>query len=175
MVAFFLSPDTNSHIFDDNPLLKAPYDRLPYYAIGLLSRESDYPDIICTGAPISPTVILTAAHCLYDRQTLKWSDQLYYFPTTAVRDGGEPIKAESYIIPKEYIVSLKSTSRDEIKWEVFDFGVIILDRALNDSYASVFSVSHNQPATPRGNGYATTTPSSPAFFNRFHRSPSRPS
>ena len=41
LVAAFLSLDADSIVFNDNPLLKAPYRGLPYAAVGLISQESD--------------------------------------------------------------------------------------------------------------------------------------
>ena len=138
----FLGPDTGyaQGVFKDNPLLKTPYDQVPYYAVGLISRGRDYPEKYCTGIPLSPTVILTAAHCLYDWSVGSWGGPLFYYSAVAARDGGASIKAKTYIIPKETAGSFMSNSFDALKARAFDFGVMILERALDESYASVFSV-----------------------------------
>ena len=96
---------------------------------------------------ISSTVVLTAAHCLYDSGEGRWEGQRFYFPAMAIRDGGTPIKAEAYIIPREFIDSGRSPGLDAVQRRVFDFGIMILEEGLDAAYASVFSViSEDEPS-----------------------------
>ena len=126
-------------VFNDNPLLKAPTDRIPYYAVGFISTQRDQPKPFCTGTPIAPTVILTAAHCLYDLKTSKWNKQLFYYSTLTQRNN--PKKAKSYIVPREFVDSLKPDNLDEVKIIAFDFGAIILEQELDKSVSAVFSLA----------------------------------
>ena len=140
MAVFCLSLDADSIIYKDNPLLEAPYDRVPYYAVGLISQGGDYLDLRCTGIPIAPAVVLTNAYCLYNWREDKWRERRYYFSAVTVRDGGTPIRAKAYIVPKEFVDSGQLRGNDEVKRTAFDFGVMILEEKLDGAYASVFSV-----------------------------------
>ena len=136
-------------IFKDNPLMLVPPSyQSPYYAVGLISGEQDYPDLICTGVPLSRTVVLTAAHCLYDRKSKKWRGLSFYFTAAATRDDDKSIKAEAYIVPREFIDSAGSPDLDIVKRRAFDFGVMILEEKLDEAHASVFSViSKDEPSS----------------------------
>ena len=150
---FFFNPNVGytELIFDDHPLLSVPRDEAPYYAVGIVSRTENRPFIIqCTGTPITPTVVLTSAHCLYDIDAASWEPRLYFLPAMSVQEG-VPIEAVEYIIPKEYAASNRAGERDVVREDSFDFGVIILDRALDDHLSSVFSVvfKHIPPTISR--------------------------
>ena len=142
IAVFFFDPDTGytQFTFNDNPLLKVPADRLPYRAVGLISEERGRPIPSCTGTPIAPNVILTNAHCLYNKNDLRWMDQLFYFPSTLTPDQA-PIEAASYIVPKKFVDSLKSKNLDEVQINAFDYGVIILQRGLDESVSAIFSLA----------------------------------
>ena len=141
-IVFFLVPEINyaQLRFAANPLVKAPFDKYPYYAVGLISQSGDYPYLRCTGFPIAPTVILTAAHCLYDWNERKWEGELFYFTATSVLNTNNPIKAKTYILPREFVDSAMLPETDIFKGKVFDFGVMILERELDESVSSVFSL-----------------------------------
>ena len=100
---FFVS---NAHYaqlaFPDYPLLLASHDQVPYYAIGAISATKDHPTLKCTGTLVAPAVVLTAAHCLYDLGASGWKPRLYFFPSTTLRDGGVPVEAKRYVVPKRY-------------------------------------------------------------------------
>ena len=142
IAVFFFDPDTGytQLLFNDNPLLKAPTDRLPYRAVGLISTERDQPKIFCTGFPVVSTVILTAAHCLYNQDDNIWRQQLFYFPS-ALTQKAPPIEAKNYIVPQEFIDSYLPRSLDKTRQDVFDFGVIILNRRLDKNIFSAFSLT----------------------------------
>ena len=149
-------PSIGSTLFNGYPLLSAPYDRIPYYAVGAVSSKRNRPIFItCTGTILAPRVVLTAAHCLFDPDpelsdnsddpdapnTPSWRGRLYFYPAVSVRNG-EPVAAKTYIIPKEFISSDGPKERDFAKGDSFDFGAIILDQQLEENFSSVFSVSH---------------------------------
>ena len=137
-------PVVRPTIFGDNPLLIAPYDRLPYRAVGLFGPGFDSPlKPGCTGFPIAPTVILTNAHCLYDNEDGRWRSKKFYYPAMAVRDGGRPIGIGRHIVPKEYIAAARLGGQGIVKRYAFDFGAAILEEELDESISTAFSVGYS--------------------------------
>ena len=138
-VTLFSLPASAQSLFKDNPLLPAPQNQLPYYSVGLLSHSLDYAKLWCAAIPLASDIVLTNAHCLYDRKNKRWMDQKFYFPSTSIQ-GGQSIKAKSYIIPDEYIDAV--TASDDIKRYVFDFGVVVLDGQLDKTSSSTFTMDY---------------------------------
>ena len=150
VVILFFGHNADSKLFSDYPLLEAPYKQAPYRAVGAIMKNRTPPfELQCTGTPIAPTVVLTAAHCLYDLDASGWEPQLYFFPATALGNS-PPMEAKKYIVPRGFLSTDKDGKRAHVKGDSFDFGVIILDQSLDGHLASLFSVYYNQVslATP---------------------------
>ena len=146
--------------FPDYPLLSAPHDKIPYYAVGLISETKDHVTLKCTGTLIAPTVVLTAAHCLYDPETSAWHNQRYFFPSLSIQDGGTALEAKRYVIPKNFAITNKEGKRDINRENSSDFGIMVLDRQVDDALASVFSATFRDTSLVTANYPQLPPPSS---------------
>ena len=86
--------------------------------------------IICSGALISPTVFLTAAHCTYDFAA---SGQQVYVSFDEVLD--DPVMADATLIPgTPYAHPLFATGGAN---NTYDIGVIVLDEPASNYYPGI--------------------------------------
>ena len=144
--AFFLSQNIRSTLFSDYPLLLAPHDQVPYHAVGaIVKAEGHNFNIVCTGVLLSPTVVLTAANCLYDINVSNWKEKQFFLPVTFAVPGNRSLGVKRYIVPKEYIEFDQAGKGASIKQKNFDFGAIILDRELDEGISSIFSIDSRDP------------------------------
>ncbi len=121
---------------DERPDLQiANLTELPFSAMGKLYVEFDGKSSSCTATMISRNVILTAAHCVYNKYYSGWAKSARFFPAY---DHGESVFSSAYVqqmnLPAQYLRK-SGTDGSTIPWKAipFDFAVMVLDTPLGES------------------------------------------
>jgi V8-like Glu-specific endopeptidase len=112
---------SNNH---DSRILRTNTTTYPYRAIGTLFDGGGD----CTGTRIGPRLVLTAAHCIYDRDTRSWNT-INFKPgrngTTSAPYGSSG--AYRYWVPDEYITLASGLNG-------YDIGLIVLDTPVGNGW-----------------------------------------
>lgn len=122
--------------------LDTPSEVLPWQAVGRLDMgRSGY----CTGTLITQKLVLTAAHCVYDKRTGKLRDAKDFTFRAGYRQGRSAAtrKGKRFVAHPDYSYGGGSSSYSEIATDV---AVIELDRPINDAAIQPFS-RHRKPLT----------------------------
>lgn len=111
----------------DDRVYIADTSSFPFRAIGLIYAE--YPDGggTCSGTMIAANAVLTAAHCLFDREADDWVLDLTFYPALSGRNapyGG--VGFEELLIPSGYPTAAEGEEYN------YDIGLIILDQDIGD-------------------------------------------
>lgn len=121
------SRDSSGQIQSDGRAHFNQTTQWPYSAYGVITMRfphmrSDQPDASGTGCFIAPTVVLTAAHNLYDKRYGGQATSVRFFPAIDEKNAhfGEARVREFYY-PKEYTQTKKE-----------DYGILILEAPFGD-------------------------------------------
>ena len=113
-------------------------DLFGYEAVGKLQLDDGY----CTGVLIAPDLVLTAAHCVMERDGTRRTGMVF---RAGLRDGVAvaEVAAESSVVPPEYDPGDLTARRI-----VYDAALVKLETAIPAAFAAPFLV--DTPSGPRG-------------------------
>ncbi|MBI2522407.1 MAG: trypsin-like serine protease [Bdellovibrio sp.] len=98
--------------------------KYPFTAVGYISFEDDESSYGCTGALVSPNVVLTNGHCVFDQATNKFYKNFKFSPGHQTSPG--PLGEIS--VKKIYV----STSFQQRKVDI-DYGFLLLEKAVGNT------------------------------------------
>lgn len=118
--------------------LKTPAEALPWQAVGRLNMGNGF----CTGTLITRSLVLTAAHCVYDRGTLREADSISF--QAGYRNGRAVAtrKGKRIVTHADYVDDGLATSK--IDTVATDIAVIELSSPIIDAAVVPFE-RHRQP------------------------------
>ncbi|PVB60015.1 trypsin [Labrenzia sp. 011] len=99
----------------------------PWPSIGRVNVAGYRTTSMCTGTLIAPTIVLTAAHCLYDSRTLKPfpPDRLLFIAGVRRNEYAARLETACFLTAEGFVPS-KDVSLDDIRKDV---GILILKEA----------------------------------------------
>lgn len=139
--------DEISH-FTDFFQHSAVTNELVQTSVGKVYMSDGYGDYLCSGSVVtapSGSLLVTAAHCIYDRDTQVWFNYYWLFKP-AYDYGDEPLlswTALSFTIPTAYANLAYSDANYN-----FDYGFVVVDRIAGRKIAQItgsLGIAFNQP------------------------------
>ena len=153
----------------------------PWTAVGKLSYTQNGKPDTGSGALISPNIVLTAGHCIYDKNNGGKSIEVDFYPSYGVgAQGRDPQKDPYYKFNCSYLAWRLAWSED--RDPAYDYGLAWIDAAPGNKLGWL-GYAWNQPTnlTWTAYGYPPYTPTAPTSGNtmkavagRYAPSPIRP-
>jgi protease YdgD len=135
-----LDPGGIRALAEDSPGFTANSADYPWSAIGRLNRSSGG---FCTGVLIGRRIVLTAAHCLYNKRTARWlpADAIHFLPGYSKGEIKTRSVARDYQIAPGY----DPTKPARIGTERSDWALVLLEKPVGDTAGYLGWAMLNRP------------------------------